>query len=249
LLGDAGSLLFITGAGVSAESGLPTYRGIGGLYEREVTDEGLPIEEILSGAMMRRRPELTWKYLAQVAEASRGAKYNRAHKVIAEMEAHFDRVWTLTQNVDGFHREAGSQNVIDIHGDMHELLCPRCGFRMRIEKPEDVEPLGVPPQCPECEFVLRPDVILFGELLPMDKLGQLYQELEAGFDVVFTIGTTSVFPYIAEPVATARRAGKPTVEINPGESEVSYLVDVKISLGAAVTLDAIWTEFQAASAQ
>lgn len=249
LLGDARSLLFITGAGVSAESGLPTYRGIGGLYEGDTTEEGLPIEEVLSGAMMRRRPELTWKYLAQIAEASRGATFNRAHKVMAEMEAHFDRVWTLTQNVDGFHRAAGSRNVIDIHGDMHELLCPGCGFRTRIERPEDVEPLGMPPQCPDCACILRPDVILFGEILPMDKLGRLYQELETGFDVVFTVGTTSVFPYIAEPVASARRIGRSTVEINPGESEVSHLVDVKISLGAAVTLDAIWKEFQAANAK
>ena len=91
------SILFITGAGISADSGLPTYRGIGGLYEVEDTEEGIPIEVILSGPMLRKNPELTWKYPAQIADGARGASFNRAHQVIAEMEQHFSRVWTLTQ--------------------------------------------------------------------------------------------------------------------------------------------------------
>ena len=100
------SILFVTGAGISADSGLPTYRGIGGLYDIELTEEGYPIEEVLSGPMFQANPELTWKYLGQIANAARGATYNRAHEVIAEIEQHFPRVWTLTQNVDGFHRSA-----------------------------------------------------------------------------------------------------------------------------------------------
>ncbi|HPM81943.1 MAG TPA: Sir2 family NAD-dependent protein deacetylase, partial [Candidatus Anammoximicrobium sp.] len=99
LLGDCRSLLFITGAGISADSGLPTYRGIGGLYDVDLTEDGLAIEDILSGPMIRQDPELTWKYLIQIARAARGSRYNRGHEVIAEMEQHFERVWTLTQNV------------------------------------------------------------------------------------------------------------------------------------------------------
>ena len=121
-LANCKSLLFITGAGVSADSGLPTYRGIGGLYNVEHPEEGIPIEDILSGNMFRRRPELTWKYLGQVEQSSRGATFNRAHEVIAAMEARFPRVWTLTQNIDGFHRAAGSRNVLEIHGRLHELF-------------------------------------------------------------------------------------------------------------------------------
>lgn len=242
-LASARSLLFITGAGISADSGLPTYRGIGGLYDMDVTEEGFPIEEVLSGRMMQARPALTWKYLAEIGRAAFAARFNRGHQVIAQMEAHFDRVWTLTQNIDGFHRQAGSKNVIDVHGDMHELYCTDCGFRRTVSEFGD---LPMPPRCPECEAILRPDVVLFGEMLPTAKVERLYRELAAGFDVVFTVGTTSVFPYIAEPVLRANHLGVPTVEINPGESDVSSVVDVKLPMGAADALDAIWQRYHEA---
>ncbi|MHC4401964.1 MAG: SIR2 family NAD-dependent protein deacylase [Planctomycetota bacterium] len=235
------SLLFITGAGISADSGLPTYRGIGGLYNVNTTEEGLPIEEILSGHTMQTRPELAWKYLAEIGRAASGAAFNRGHEVIALMESRFDRVWTLTQNVDGFHRQAGSKHVIDVHGDMHDLCCPKCGFRQRVLEFDELE---IPPRCEACGAILRPDVVLFGELLPAEKVQTLYRELEAGFDLVFTVGTTSVFPYIAEPVLRARMLGVPTVEINPGTSEVSEEVDVKLAQGAATALDAIWRRYE-----
>src|SRR3954470_18377242 len=88
-LARARSILFVTGAGLSADSGLPTYRGVGGLYDRGTTEEGFAIEEMLSGEMFRNRPEWTWKYLRQVEEACRGAQFNRGHTVVAEMERHF----------------------------------------------------------------------------------------------------------------------------------------------------------------
>ncbi len=235
------SLLFITGAGISADSGLPTYRGIGGLYNVDVTEDGMPIEVALSGHTLRTRPEVAWKYLAQIGRAVMGAKHNRGHEVIAEMEARFDRVLTLTQNVDGFHRQAGSKNVIEIHGNMHELVCTACGFSRGVGELDETE---IPPRCPECQALLRPDVVLFGELLPEEKTRRLYHELAIGFDLVFTIGTTSVFPYIAEPVWHAKHRGVPTVEINPGSSEVSHLVNVKLAMGAAAALDAIWQRYQ-----
>lgn len=241
LLRSSRNVLAITGAGISADSGLPTYRGIGGLYDATVTDEGLPIERLLSGGMLSRRPEVTWKYLLQIEQACRGARHNRGHEVLAAMERHFDRMWVLTQNVDGFHRQAGSHRVIEIHGDLHELLCTQCPYRTRVE---DYAGLTLPPRCPRCQSPVRPDVVLFGELLPQDKVATLFQELEEGFELVFSIGTTSVFPYIAEPVRMACRTGIPTVEINPGRSEVSDEVEIRLPLRAAVALDAIWTRFR-----
>ena len=115
LLKDCKSILFITGAGVSADSGLPTYRGIGGLYNNKLTEDGIPVEMTLAGETLRTHPEVTWKYLLQIEENCRTARHNRAHEVIAEMERHFTRVWVLTQNIDGFHQVAGSRNLIDIH--------------------------------------------------------------------------------------------------------------------------------------
>jgi NAD-dependent deacetylase len=231
------SVMFVTGAGISADSGVPTYRGIGGLYEIEMTEEGLPIEEVLSGPMFRSRPELTWKYLAKIADAARGAAHNRAHEVIAEMERHFPRVWILTQNVDGFHRLAGSRNVIEIHGNMRSLSCTRCEFATALD--EDSE-IAIPPTCPTCGGVLRPDVVLFEEALPVEALTRLRRELETGFGLVFSIGTSSVFPYIQEPVVAARRLGVPTVEINPSTTVLSASVDYRIALGAADAMEAIW---------
>ncbi len=241
LLGASRSVLFITGAGVSADSGLPTYRGIGGLYNAEATDEGLPIEVALSGDVMHQRPDITWKYLAQIGRAAQGKRYNRAHEVIALLERRFDRVCTLTQNIDRYHRQAGSRNVIEIHGDLFDLRCTACAFRQEVQ---DFDLLPIPPRCPECRAVLRPDVVLFGETLPEHKLEKLYQELDTGFDMVFSVGTTSVFPYIMQPVLLARQLGWPTVEINPGESRVSNLVDIRIAAGAAAALDAVWQELE-----
>lgn len=236
-LRDASSVLFVTGAGISAESGIPTYRGIGGLYNEVATTEGIPIEEALSGEMMRRRPELTWKYIHQIEAASRGASFNRAHEVVSAFDERFDRVWVLTQNVDGFHRRAGSTHVIDIHGDVHHLFCTECAYRATVDDYSGLAPL---PICPECSAPLRPDVVLFGELLPFEKVELMERELARGFDVVFSIGTTSVFPYIVRPVIDAKLKGCPTVEINPDQTPISDQVDVRLPRGAVEALDRLW---------
>jgi NAD-dependent deacetylase len=187
--------------------------------------------------MMRRNPSLTWKYIHQIEASARGASYNRAHAILAEAERRFERVWVLTQNVDGLHRKAGSKNVIDIHGDVHHVLCTACRFEETVEDYADLAPL---PLCPDCRAPLRPDVVLFGELLPPEKVEILEGELQRGFDVVFSIGTTSVFPYIARPVVEARMRRSPTIEINPGETVVSGAVDVKLEMRAAEACEAIW---------
>ena len=96
-----------------------------------------------------------------------------------------------------------------------------------------------------CGGPLRPDVVFFGELLPEGKVERLYREVDRGFDMVFSVGTTSVFPYISEPVLRARRAGQPTVEINPGETEISDLVDFRLEMGAMDALVRLWERWEA----
>ncbi|MFA7158891.1 MAG: NAD-dependent protein deacylase [Kiritimatiellia bacterium] len=240
LLKKCKSILFITGAGISADAGLPTYRGIGGLYNGSLTEDGIPVETALAGATLATRPEITWKYLARIEKNCRYAVFSRGHEIIALMEKRLGRVWVLTQNIDGFHRAAGSRNVIDIHGDLHDLVCTKCGWRNAVENYGRLE---IPPRCPKCSKAVRPDVVFFGEMLPVEKVALLERELSRGFDIYFSIGTTSVFPYISGPVVEAARSGKPTVEINPGDTEVSGLVDVRLRLGAAAALDAIWMEY------
>jgi NAD-dependent deacetylase len=230
-------ILFITGAGVSADSGLPTYRGIGGLYERDFTDDGVPIEAALSGAMLARDPAMCWKYIHQIETACRGARPNPAHRVMAALERPATDAWVLTQNVDGLHRAAGSKNVIEIHGDVHRLACTSCAHRRDVE---DFAGLAIPPACPDCSALVRPEVVLFGEMLPAPAVTALRRELRTGFDLVVSVGTTSTFPYIAEPVVVARALGRTTIEVNPGTSEVSELVDLRIRASAGPTFAALW---------
>ena len=238
-LKNARNILFITGAGISAESGLPTYRGISGLYENMETEDNMPIEEALSGQMLLRRPQIAWKYLSQIERACRDAQHNRAHEIIARMEQHFDRLLVLTQNVDGFHRSAGSSNIIDIHGTFSRLTCLGCRHEIRDAA---YEALPLPPKCPQCSTAMRPDVVLFGEYLPSDKTARLQEELRRGFDMIFSIGTSSVFPYISGPVINAAMSGIPTVEINPGQTEVSNMVRYKFSERAVRVMEAIWEQ-------
>lgn len=235
-------ILFITGAGISADSGLPTYRGLGGLYEDEITDDGIPIEEALSGRMMAAHPALTWKYLLQIERNCRGATPNLAHQVIAQLEQLVPEVIVYTQNVDGLHRAAGSSNLIEIHGDLHQLRCTRCRFHLRVET---YAGLADPPLCPQCAAPLRPDVVLFGEALPEAAVDALESAFADGFDLVFSIGTSSLFPYIAEPVVWAKSAGILTVEINPADTGISHLVDFAIKAGAAEAMGRIWHALQA----
>jgi NAD-dependent deacetylase len=236
ILGRARSALCITGAGISAASGVPTYRGVGGLYGDRETEEGVRIEEALSGTMFRARPSLSWKYIHQIERACRGAKPNGAHVALARLEARLERGWVLTQNVDGFHREAGSRNVIDIHGDIHRIICTSCKFE---ERAQDYAHLDECPRCPMCGSVLRPDVVLFGEMLPQAKLATLHRELSRGFDVVLTIGTSSLFPYIADPVLHAAAKGIPTIEINPEDTVVSDAVALRLRMPALSALQGI----------
>ena len=166
----------------------------------------------LSGAMLMSRPELTWKYLAEIEAACRGAQPNAGHMAIAGQRRK-PRVMVLTQNVDGLHRAASSHNLVEIRWQpapsaMHRMR-PRAACRGIIGA-----------QLPPPADLRRPDasnVVLFGEELPASALLRLEHALDAGFDLVCSVGTTSVFPYIAAPVYWARRVGVPTVEINPGE--------------------------------
>lgn len=241
LFRNANEVFVVTGAGISADSGLPTYRGIGGLYEDVETEDGVPIEVALSGPMFQRRPELTWKYLAQIEAGARDATQNRAHEILAEMERKYERFWILTQNIDGFHHSSGSTNVIEIHGNMHRMRCTQCRYQKIYA---DYTGFEIPPFCPDCRSRVRPDVVLFEEQLPENAISTLYRELGRPFDLVVSIGTSSYFPYIIEPVVQASRNAIPTIEINPADTPISEVVDVKLKLGAKDSLEAIWKELK-----
>ena len=231
----ANRILIITGAGLSADSGLPTYRGVGGLYNSN-TGEGVPIETALSGPMLRRDPALCWKYLAEIGRACLTAAPNSAHVAIAELQQRKPGCWVLTQNVDGFHRAAGSppERLIEIHGTLSPVFCMDCGqptddLKRRLSRP-------LPPRCDTCGGVLRPPVVLFEELLPEPATNVLRAELARGFDAVVAIGTSASFAYIVEPILKVRQSGGFTAQIDPAAGELSLLVDAHIAKGASDVL-------------
>jgi len=242
LLRDARSILILTGAGISADSGLPTYRGVGGLYEEQHTEDGIPIEEALSGYMLASRPELTWKYLWQIGKACRGAQPNRAHSVIADLEKTKPDVRVVTQNVDGLHRLAGSINLVEVHGNIYDLFCTECGASQSASAllADNMDAPRLPPRCTACHGILRPNVVLFGEFLPPAVMEALSDVSRQSHDIIFSIGTTAVFPYIREPIIRAQGADIPAVEINPTSTSMSNRFRYCLRTGAAEAMERLW---------
>ncbi len=242
---EADNILFITGAGISVDSGLPTYRGVGGLYDQGETEDGMPIEAAVSGLMLQIRPEITWEYLWQTIATCYGAHPNRAHDIITLIQQQKPNTWVLTQNIDGLHRAAGTINVIEMHGYAFELFCMQCGDKYTFNDlfPHCEKPSVFPPTCQHssCAGIIRPNVVLFGELLPTDAQMKLRAILERGLDLVISIGTSSSFPYIVAPIDTP---GIPTVEINPAETVISKTVTYRIAMRAAEAMEDIWSVLQ-----
>lgn len=220
-------ILIITGAGLSADSGLPAYRGLGGLYNGE-TEDGLPIEVALSGPTLQRDPALCWKYLAEIGRACLKAEPNAGHFAIAELQRRKPGAWLLTQNIDGFHRRAGSpvERLIEIHGQLTPLSCVGCGEIDSRQLPSLLDgPLQ--PRCVRCAAVLRPAVVLFEEMLPEAALAKLHEQLGIGFDAVLVVGTTASFGYIVEPVWRVRQGGGFVAEVNLQTTDISPFADVR----------------------
>jgi NAD-dependent deacetylase len=251
LLQKSGRILFITGAGISADSGLPTYRGVGGLYHCGRTEEGYLIEECLSGTMFRTKPEITWKYMFQLGLAVAEHQPNDAHRIIADWEKQWDsvggKVVVVTQNIDNYHRAAGSKNVYEFHGSLRTLYCTNCSWSEELQPDTAILTRfkelqkTFPPSCPECNAIIRPRVVLFEESLPLHELEEFQYEFNGGkgFDLVFSIGTSAMFPYITSPVRMAALQKIPTVEINPVESDLSRYVEIHLPMRAANALQEI----------
>jgi len=237
LLSQARSALFITGPGVSMDSGLVMYRGIPGLL-RQKPEDGRLFETALSVETLRRKPEMTWKYLLRMEESIRAVKPNRAHAVLSEIGNTLERTAIMTVNVDRLHQRAGSKDVIEMHGALFDLLCSHCELSTRHDS---FDALDIPPRCRTCDQVLRPDMPLFRESLPCDPFTRLQAELDVGFDMVFAIGVGTMFPYLARPLLVARSEGIPTIEIGAQRTEVSDVVDFRFKGAASTVLDAIWS--------
>jgi NAD-dependent deacetylase len=239
LLDRAESALFITGSGLSADSGLPTFRGISGLYEVSDQEDGYPIEVAFSGQMLELRPEIAWKHIARAEAACRKAQANRGHEVIAALQERIDRVWVFTQNVDGLHGLAGSRNVLEMNGNLHHLACMGCGEWKTVK---DYAGMNIPPVCQSCARLVRPEIVLFGEMASTRVLDRMVEEMEDGFDVIVLVGTSALHPDVKTSLEDSRIMGTPIIEIGMGNSEISDIVDYLIEAKAVVALEAVWDE-------
>jgi NAD-dependent deacetylase len=236
LLRDSRRVLFITGAGVSAESGIPTFRGATAAFPDGRTEEGESFEDVLSGSTFLLEPKLSWKYFFRLELSLRGKQPNAAHLAMAGLQGSQRSVCIATQNIDGLHQLSGSQFVLELHGNLRRIICTRCGYRQYLET---FEGMSLLPLCPTCQAVLRPDAVLYEESLPEDVLDRFEAEQTRGFDLIFSVGTTSVFDYVTQPILAAADRGVPVVEINPEETLVSNLVDFRFAEPAGKTMQAV----------
>jgi len=219
LLAGARSVGAITGAGISAESGIPTYRGIGGLYADPA--HGDEMIDALSGSTLKSDPDRTWRAVGELARHATGAQPNAGHRALVEIERHVEQFVLMTQNVDGLHESAGSRNVIPVHGNIRATACIDCGLRGTLSD-EELCAIEEAPRCAHCGGILRPNAVLFGEMLAADVVQRMYEEFSARTpDVLLVVGTSALFPYITGPVLEARRRGGLTIEVNPERTYLS----------------------------
>lgn len=240
LLTQARSALFITGPALTMESGLACYRGIPGL-QRKKPEDGKVFEATLSAHVLATTPETTWKFLVEIDKTVRAARPNRGHEVLVELERALPRTTIMTVNVDRLHQRAGSRNVIEMHGALHDLLCRTCELSSRHESFENFR---IPPRCATCNSVLRPDMPLFGDPLPVDPFTRLQAELDEGFDMVFAIGVGKMYSYLARPLLLAKQEGLPTIEIGNEQTDLSEVVDFRFKSSPARVLELIWQVYQ-----
>ena len=205
------SITVLTGSGVSAESDVPTFREAQtGLWAR------FDPEELATPEAFARDPRLVWEWYAWRRKLVEKATPNPGHEALAELERRVPSFALITQNVDGLHRRAGSQNVIELHGNIQRSKCSREG--VTVEPRED--DTGLPPSCPRCGAFLRPDVVWFGETLPVGALAKAFAAAR-GCTFFLSAGTSGLVQPAASLPLEALRSGVVVVEVNPEETPLT----------------------------
>ncbi len=207
----------LTGAGISAESGIPTFRGGG----KSAVWKEMPFEQISSARMIREDLDAVWEWFDYRRELYRDCQPNPAHIALAEGQTKFVDFTLITQNVDGLHDRAGSRNVIELHGNINHAKCETCSNIYRINV-EDVP--HNPTHCDNCETKLRPDVVLFGEMLPVGAFEKA-AEKTTNCDMFIIVGTSALVYPAAGLAEIAKSNGAYLIEINPEKTPMSDFCD------------------------
>jgi NAD-dependent deacetylase len=219
LLRPARRVTVLTGAGISAESGLATFRGAGGLWE------GHRVEDVATPGAFQRDPELVWRFYNARRANLRTAQPNPGHCALAALEGRLesDGFTLVTQNVDGLHRAAGSHRVCEIHGSLRRVRCTGCA----VVEDCGTEPLDDLPRCPSCGNLLRPDVVWFEEPLP-EALWTEAARAAAGCECFLVVGTSAIVYPAAELIPLARYGKAKVIEINLTRTPASQYADVTL---------------------
>jgi NAD-dependent deacetylase len=214
---DTHKICVLTGAGISAESGIPTFRGGG----NSVVWKGMPFEKISSAQMIKEDLDAVWEWFDFRRGIYKECQPNAAHLALAQWQDRFEDFTLITQNVDGLHERADSRDVIELHGNINHAKCEYCGKIYRMNA-EDVP--HKPTHCEMCQTKLRPDVVLFGEMLPVKAL-QKAEQKSRECDLFFIVGTSALVYPAAGLAEIAKFAGAKLVEINPEETLMSNFCD------------------------
>lgn len=216
-LAAAQAVVVLTGAGISADSGVPTFRGTDGLWRN------FRAEDLATPEAFARDPTLVWEWYGWRRELIATKQPNAAHYTVAELERRCPRFWLITQNVDGLHRAAGSRQLSEIHGNIWMVRCTGC---RQVMENRDL-PIRMLPMCPECHGLLRPHIVWFGESLAEEDLRRSYAALRS-CDLCLIIGTSGVVYPAAGFASLAKEAGAFVAEINLDETPHTSLVDLSL---------------------
>ncbi len=233
ILRSARDVVALTGAGISAESGIPTFRGNDGLWSK------LNPEELANFDAFLRNPELVSEWYEHRRQITRESKPNPAHYALVEMEKSFRSFTVITQNIDNLHKRAGSKTVAELHGNIERNYCLGCGKRYDGEEFDRNGSF----RCSECGGLIRPDIVWFGEMLPEEEWA-LAEEAAQRADVMFVVGTSSVVYPAAELPMTVRRNGGKIVEVNIEETPLSDSADFSFKGSASMVLSEITDEIK-----
>ena len=216
-LGGAERVVFLTGAGISAESGIATFREAGGHWS------GLDPMELASPEGFRRNPAVVQRWYAERIIAINAASPNPGHLAVAALQNVLPDVTVVTQNVDQLHQRGGATEVLELHGNIHRQFCITCGTPSS-HSLADVDVASLPLRCSACDGLIRPGVVWFGESLPTDTFANAEQAAVSA-DVFFTVGTSAVVHPAASLIATTRDAGAFVVEVNVEPTDAAFLAD------------------------
>ncbi len=217
-LKSAKSVVFFTGAGISAESGISTFRGKDGIWNK------LRPEELANFDSFMRNPDMVWEWYQYRRKIINDSHPNPAHLAIAESEKLFDKVSVVTQNVDNLHGRAGSNTIYELHGNIERNFCVKCGA---FYNSADYHFTEQAPRCEKCGGLVRPDVVWFGEMLPQEVFAEAEKAAEWS-DICFVVGTSAVVYPAAYIPLTAKKNGSYIVEVNIEETDLSGYADYSL---------------------